>query len=182
MEQWDIGSWECTSFVHSIFVQLWMEWLKKHKYFYHNWEHFEKAAMSRRDVAVLALYCPETKQHQSCFQAYDNTSFYLQKAERSTAGGQSDRNSVHSEVQGLHTFLCGGEQTLLGVMVSRKWARSCHQQNIGNQTPRWDNRPQHPPSTWLHSRNECSYLWQKNAFGVTPFRVGQKHCEQTMFF
>ena len=29
-QQWDIGSRECTSFVHSVFVQLWMEWLQKH--------------------------------------------------------------------------------------------------------------------------------------------------------
>ena len=32
---------------------------------------------------------PETKQRQSCFQAYDNTGFYPQKAERSITDGQS---------------------------------------------------------------------------------------------
>ena len=32
---------------------------------------------------------------------------------------------------------------------------------------------------WPHSRNECPQLWQKIVFGVTPFRVGQKHCERT---
>ena len=32
---------------------------------------------------------PETKQRQSCFQAYDNTGFYPHKAERSITDGQS---------------------------------------------------------------------------------------------
>ena len=41
---------------------------------------------------------PETKQRQSCFQAYDNTGFYLQKAEGSTTDGQSDGGSVQGGV------------------------------------------------------------------------------------
>ena len=127
--------------------------------------------------AFAAISGRKTKQRQSCFQAHDNTSVYLQKAEGSITDGQNDGGSVQCGVQGLHIFLCGGEKVLLGVTVSR--VRACSSAASKTSAIRHhaeNDRLQHPPLTRPYSRNECPQLWQRIVFRVTPFRVGKKHC------